>query len=124
MPGVEIEFGNPGGLVEELRKKIEFDDQGRFLRVPDGYARNRSLCDVFTGIRAMEWRGTGLPDVIKLTKASGGEAVFSINPNGDFLARMTQRPSSAGVASDDRPTGVYVLNSLPFVSMPTEVSIV
>ncbi|RWO93807.1 MAG: hypothetical protein EOQ98_33665 [Mesorhizobium sp.] len=124
VPGVEIEFGNPGGLVEELRKKIEFDDQGRFLRVPDGYARNRSLCDVFTGIRAMEWRGTGLPDVIKLTKASGGEAVFSINPNGDFLARMTQRPSSAGVASDDRPTGVYVLNSLPFVSMPTEVSIV
>ncbi|MGL4964045.1 MAG: SIR2 family protein [Inquilinus sp.] len=123
-PGKEIEFRNPGGLAEEVRKKIEFDEHGHFLQVPTGHARNASLCDIFTGIRAMEWRGTGLPDVIKLAQAAGGEAVFSIDPKNEFLARMTQRPSSSGVARDDRPTGVYVLNSLPFVAMPDAVSIV
>jgi hypothetical protein len=123
-PGSEIQFRNPGGLVEELRRKVEIDEAGRFLQVPAGFARNRSLCDIFTGIRGMEWRGTGLPDVIKMAKVSGGEATFAIDNKVNFLARITQRPSSAGVASDDRPTGIYVLNSLPFVSMPDDISIV
>ena len=124
-PGRQIEFKSPGELVEELRDKVTIDQHGRFEHVPAGYARNRSLCDVFTGIRAMEWRGTGLTDVVKLAKASGGEAVFSIDAKrGDFVACISQRPSAAGVASDDRPTGVYVLNSLPFVSMPSSISIV
>lgn len=123
-PGKEIEFRNPGGLLDEVRKKIEFDENGQFQRVPAGHARNASLCDIFLGIRAMEWRGTGLPDVVKLAEASGGQATFAIDPKNDFLARMTQRPSSSGVARDDRPTGVYVLNSLPFVTMPESVSIV
>lgn len=124
-PGQEIQFRNPGGLVDEVRTKVDFDDDGRFRQVPAGYARNRSLCDIFTGIRAMEWKGTGLVDVIALASGAGGEAVFSVDPkSGHFDARMTQRPSVAGVARDDRPTGVYVLNSLPFASMPEMVSVV
>jgi len=123
-PGKEIEFRNPGALSDEARKKVEFDKEGHFLQVPVGHARNSSLCDIFAGIRAMEWRGTGLPDVVKLAQAAGGEAFFSIDPKNEFLARMTQRPSSSGVARDDRPTGVYVLNSLPFASMPESVSVV
>lgn len=122
--GVDIEFSNPGGLVDELKSKVSFDADGRFTAVPEGYARNRALCDVFTGIRAMEWRGTGIPDVIKLAKSSGGDATFSIDTRGAFVANMTQRLATAGVARPDMPTGSYVLNSLPFVSMPDEVSIV
>jgi hypothetical protein len=123
-PGLEIQFTNPGGLVDELRSKVAFDTDGRFLEVPEGYARNRALCDVFTGIRAMEWRGTGLPDVIKLAKASGGTARFSIDQKGDFVACMTQRPAASGVARSDQPTGAYVINSLPFLSIPDGVSVV
>lgn len=122
--GKEIEFSNPGGLLEEARKNTEIDADGHFLEVPAGYARNASLCDIFAGIRAMEWRGTGLPDVVKLAQASGGQAVFTVDAKNEFRARITQRPSAAGVARNDRPTGVYVLNSLPFVSMPEAVSIV
>lgn len=97
-PGKEIEFRNPGALSDEARKRVEFDKEGHFLQVPVGHARNSSLCDIFAGIRAMEWRGTGLPDVVKLAQAAGGEAFFSIDPKNEFLARMTQRPSSSGVA--------------------------
>lgn len=123
-PAVEIEFSNPGGLVEELKDKVAFDAEGGFVEVPAGYARNRALCDIFTGVRAMEWKGTGLPDVIKLAKTAGGAASFSMNARGDFVARMTQRPSTSGVAGSDGPTGAYVLNSLPFASMPQDLSIV
>jgi len=122
--GVDIEFSNPGGLVDELKSKVSFDADGRFTAVPEGYARNRALCDVFTGIRAMEWRGTGIPDVIKLAKSSGGDARFAIDAKGDFVANMTQRLTTAGVGRSDGPTGAYVLNSLPFASMPDEVSVV
>lgn len=122
--GVDVEFTNPGGLVDELKSKVSFDADGRFIDVPEGYARNRALCDVFTGIRAMEWRGTGIPDVIKLAKSSGGEARFAIDAKGAFVANMTQRIATAGVARSDGPTGAYVLNSLPFTTMPDKLSIV
>jgi hypothetical protein len=122
--GAQIEFSNPGGLADEIRSKVAVDADGRFTEVPEGFARNRALCDVFTGIRAMEWRGTGLPDVIKLAKDSGGEARFGIDAKGAFVAAMTQRATTGGVARSEGPTGAYVLNSLPFITMPAEIAIV
>jgi hypothetical protein len=89
--------------------------------------RNRALCDVFFGIQAMEREGTGLTDVEELARGRGGDTTF-INDakSASFAALVLQPVASIGsktTARDDRPTGIYVLNALPFVSLPENVSI-
>jgi hypothetical protein len=125
-PGVQIEFRNPCLLSSNLRKHV--DGNGRFTATRDATdARNRSLCDVFLGVRAMEWKGTGLLDVQELTSTAGGEAAFSVSDDNNFVACVTCLPASGGtlgVARDDRPTGVYILNVLPAVALPEHISIV
>lgn len=128
-PSSGITFENPGGLLDSVVRRLTIDDAGHFkavARVSD--LRNRSLCDVFFGIRAMEREGTGLMDVEELSRESGGEASFRNDAkSGQFLAHISQPTSSAGsktVARDTRPIGVYVLNALPFVSLPSHISVV
>lgn len=128
-PGLGITFENPGGLLDSVVRRLTIDDEGHFkavARVSD--LRNRSLCDVFFGIRAMEREGTGLIDVEELTRESGGEASFRNDAkSGQFVARISQPTSSAGsktVARDSRPLGVYVLNALPFAALPSHISVV
>lgn len=128
-PSLGITFDNPGGLLDSVARRLTIDDEGHFkavARVSD--LRNRSLCDVFFGIRAMEREGTGLIDVEDLSRERGGEASFRNDAkSGHFMARISQPTSSAGsktVARDSRPLGVYVLNALPFVSLPSHLSVV
>lgn len=128
-PGGSITFQNPGGLTEPLPARFGLKSDGRFEPQPNVTAlRNRALCDVFFGIEAMERAGTGLSDVTELTHALGGDAVFAvIDRGGSFRAVVTQASASAGtttVARDDRPVGTYVLNVLPFASLPESVSII
>lgn len=129
-PGVAVGFRNPGNLPPGLMKRVTLDKTGRFHPVPNGTdARNRSICDIFLGLRAMEWRGTGLHDVEELAKAAGGEAAFAIDGEGEFTARITRLPATAGagaleVARDDRPTGTYVFNVLPALALPTTVAMI
>ncbi len=128
-PGFAITFRNPGGLLDSVASRVTFDDQGCFRPIPNISAlRNRSLCDVFFGIQAMEREGTGLSDVQEMVRDVGGAATFAHNGKaGWFVARVFQPAASAGskkVARDERPSGVYVLNVLPFTSLPNLVSIV
>jgi hypothetical protein len=128
-PGLSVTFENPGGLPDELISKVSMDDKGRFQPVANATAlRNRSLCDVFFGIREMERAGTGLSDVLAISRESGGDAQFIHDQVGKrFVAQLRQPTASAGsgaIARDTRPTGVYVINALPFVSIPDRVSVV
>jgi len=128
-PGVGITFRNPGGLLESVASRVTLDDAGRFRPVPNvSDLRNRSLCDVFFGIQAMEREGTGLTDVEVMAREIGGDATFATDSETkSFVAQIYQPASSAGsktIARDDRPTGVYIFNVLPFASLPDEVSIV
>ncbi len=128
-PGDSIRFENPGGLPKEVVDRVKIDESGQFEPVPNTTGlRNRSLCDVFFGISQMERAGTGLTDVSTLAREAGGSARFTHDEQRQrFEARISQAPASAGsttVARDTRPTGVYVLNALPFVSMPDAVSLV
>jgi hypothetical protein len=129
-PGEAIGFRNPGSLPPGLMKRVTFDQTGRFHPIPNGTdARNRSICDIFLGLRAMEWRGTGLHDVEQLAAAAGGEATFTIDADGDFTARITRLPATAGtgtdeVARDDRPTGTYVFNVLPALALPSTLAMI
>lgn len=127
-PGVAITFTNPGGLLDSVASRVTFDGQGRFRPIPNiSDLRNRSLCDVFFGIQAMEREGTGLSDVEEMTHDLGGAATFTHDGKlRRFVAHVFQPAASAGsrtIARDERPTGVYVLNVLPFVSLPDRVSI-
>lgn len=128
-PGHSITLCNPGGLLDSVVRRVELDEGGRFRAVPNvSDLRNRSLCDVFFGIQAMEREGTGLSDVETLTREHGGDASFRHDAkSAAFIASVLQPVASVGsktTARNDQPTGVYVLNVLPFLSLPETISIV
>ena len=128
-PGAEIVFANPGGLTQRLAGRVTIGDDGRFTfseSLTD--LRNPSLCDIFFGISAMERAGTGLIDVGELMLGCGGASAFyHYRKEPRFEARITQPHASAGsraIARSPVPTGLYVLNALPFSALPENVSIV
>jgi hypothetical protein len=128
-PGAEIVFTNPGGLTPKLVRELNVEADGRILlskSVTD--QRNPSLCDIFFGISAMERAGTGLIDVGQLMLESGGcSAFFHSEKEARFRAVLAQPQASAGsrlVARSDVPTGLYVMNVLPFSAVPDRVTIV
>lgn len=122
-----ISFLNPGRLSERVADKLKLDVRGRFEPVHELTSpRNRALCDVFYGMSVMERAGTGLSDVIKFAKEGDGAAIFSVPPGSeDFRAEMFQPNASgafAAVARDMRPIGTYIINVMPFSSLPPLVS--
>jgi hypothetical protein len=128
-PGAEIIFSNPGGLPQRIAGKVAVETDGRFVPSENlTEQRNPALCDIFFGISAMERAGTGLMDVAQLMmEASGGSAFYHHGKSARFDAYVSPPLSSAGSSSVARPNvpiGVYVLNALPFVVLPAEVSII
>jgi len=128
-PGVQITFRNPVALTPTMAKLVSVDANGKIgISASATDSRNVSLCDIFFGLKAMERAGTGLVDVTKLMIESGGESEFFHNQQeATFSAVVKQAPSTAGarlVAHSTHPTGIYILNLLPLVSLPTHVSIV
>lgn len=127
--GSEIIFSNPGGLTPKLVGKLNLEDDGRFV-MSEGLTdqRNPSLCDIFFGISAMERAGTGLIDVDQLMQLSGGASAFYHNAQESrFKAVVAQPQASAGsrtIARSSVPTGLYLLNALPFKVIPEQVSVV
>lgn len=128
-PGSEIVFSNPGGLTRKLAGTVTLENDGRII-LAEGVTdqRNPSLCDIFFGISAMERAGTGLIDVGQLMQTSGGASAFyHSGVEARFKAVVAQPQSSAGsriIARSSVPTGLYVLNVLPFTVVPEKVSIV
>ncbi|HEY1932564.1 MAG TPA: SIR2 family protein [Acetobacteraceae bacterium] len=122
-----IIFLNPGRLPEGVADELQMDARGQFDPVREFTSpRNRALCDVFFGMRLMERAGTGLSDVLSLAREGDGTAVFSVPPGSeDFRAEIYQ-PRASGksslVARDTRPIGTYIVNLMPFASLPALVS--
>ncbi len=129
IPGSDIVFTNPGALTQKVAGKVTVENDGRII-ISEGVTdqRNPSLCDIFFGISAMERAGTGLIDVGELTLAGGGGSAFYHNaPEARFKAVIAQPMASAGsrgVARSTVPTGLYLLNVLPFSAIPERVTIV
>jgi hypothetical protein len=129
VPGSDIVFTNPGALTQKVAGKVTVENDGRII-ISEGVTdqRNPSLCDIFFGISAMERAGTGLIDVGELTLAAGGGSAFYHNAaEARFKAVIAQPAASAGtrrIARSTVPTGLYLLNVLPFSAMPERVSIV
>ncbi|HXX18636.1 MAG TPA: hypothetical protein VEJ46_04480 [Candidatus Acidoferrum sp.] len=127
-PGDEIVFANPGGLTQNLAGRVTLDRDGSFT-MPERLSdqRNPSLSDVFFGMNAMERAGTGLLDVRALMLESDGACAFYHHAKeARFEARLLQPQASAGshlIARSTIPTGLYVLNAIPFTALPDAVSI-
>jgi hypothetical protein len=129
IPGEEIAFSNPGALTQKVARLITLGEDGRFTlseSVTD--TRNPALCDIFFAMSAMEREGTGIIDVGQLMTGWGGASAFyHLGGEARFEARVAQPQASAGsqtVARLDVPTGIYVLNTLPFSVVPDAISIV
>jgi hypothetical protein len=123
LPNHSVRFLNPGAQLPDAATRLNLESDGTFQPVPEfSDLRNRALCDVFFGISAMERAGTGLTDARELAEQQGGTAVFAYPPGQDgFAAELFRLSSSAGsatVARDTRPVGTYVINLLPFASVP------
>ncbi len=122
-----IRFSNPGARSPTANVRLECDADGVFSPVPEfSDLRNRALCDVFFGMSAMERSGTGLVDAVDLSRQQGGAATFAFPPEQDlFVGELFRPEASAGsshIAKDTRPVGTYLINVLPFVSMPQTVT--
>ncbi|TWB08430.1 hypothetical protein FBZ99_11916 [Rhizobium sp. ERR 1071] len=120
-------FSNPGGMSAQSKNRLETNDEGAFSPVPEfSDLRNRTLCDVFFGISAMERAGTGLSDTLDLCFEAGGSASFAFPPGEDgFLSKLFRPGASAGSASvsiDTRPVGTYTINSLMFSALPETIT--
>jgi hypothetical protein len=118
-----VRFVNPGAQSEAAALRLTLGIGGIFQPVPQfSELRNRALCDVFFGISAMERAGTGLTDTREMAEQQGGAATFAYPPGQDsFAAELFRLEASAGsatVARDTRPVGTYILNLLPFASVP------
>ena len=123
LPNQSVRLVNPGSQLPDAATRLKLELDGTFQPVPQfSDLRNRALCDVFFGISAMERAGTGLTDTRELAEQQGGAAIFAYPPGQDcFAAELFRLEASAGsatVARDKRPVGTYVLNLLPFVSIP------
>lgn len=128
LSGNKIRFENPGSLKAELPQHVSVDSNGIIsLDKPYTHPHNPTLCDIFYGLSAVEKAGTGLIDVLEMMRQSGGRASFySRKEHKSFTAEVQPPESSAGsnrIFRSDVSAGVYILNALPFVSMPDTVSI-
>ncbi|CAN2536314.1 hypothetical+protein [Methylocapsa aurea] len=122
-----VVFLNPGRLPEGVAGEVKMDVHGQFEPVRELTSpRNPALCDVFFGMSAMERAGTGLSDVLNFAKEGDGTAVFSVPPGSDDFRVEIYQPKasskSSHVARDSRPIGTYIINLMPFASLPALVS--
>jgi len=128
-PGQSITLSNSGGLTQSMAQQCVIQEDGLII-LANGATdqRNPSLCDIFFGISAMERAGTGLVDVRQLMLDSSGESAFFHGELDHTFTAVVRQPTASGgsliIAYSDLPTGLYVLNALPFGAMPDSVSIV
>ncbi|MGA7256311.1 MAG: SIR2 family protein [Terracidiphilus sp.] len=125
-----IKISNPGGLVEEVRHRVEAgsieSEIRRGRRGIKGY-RNPVLADLFYGGGEMDKRGSGLSDVLRDVRNNGGDVRFG--PNADntaFEIEIFSRPEavdeSTGTASPlVATTSRYAANVLEVTKLPHQV---
>lgn len=126
-PGRSIRFANPGGLPTEVHALVAPDDTGRFEPVRSAtHTRNPCLADIFFGEGSMDREGSGLPDVLEMSRENGGDASFYVQKSNTlFVAELLQPFQAApGASTSARPittSGRYITNHLPFATVPDHV---
>ena len=127
-PG-SIKIANPGGLVDEVQRRVEGSIQEEIRKGQRGIKgyRNPVIADLFYGSGEMDKRGSGLSDVYRVVRDAGGDVTFGpIEENSAFVIRLFCRPETI-----DRVTGTavpqvltsttYAANALEVVELPKTV---
>jgi SIR2-like domain/Putative ATP-dependent DNA helicase recG C-terminal len=125
-----IKISNPGGLVEEVKHRVETGsietEIRRGRRGLKGY-RNPVLADLFYGSGEMDKRGSGLSDVLRDVRNNGGDVRFGPNPdNTQFEIEIYSRPEAVDEATRTASplvatTSRYVANVLEITQMPNRL---
>lgn len=125
-----IRITNPGGLVDEVQRRVEAgsieEEIRRGRRGLKGY-RNPVLADLFYGSGEMDKAGSGLADVYKTVRASGGDVRFGPTDNNDgFEVVIMTRPEAVDVVTGTATpmvltTSRYAANILEVLSLPQDV---
>lgn len=106
----ELTVVSPGGLVAGLRPELLGEPGQRAYRNP-------VIADLLYGCGAMDKRGSGLPDVRRWTRQSGGEATFAPSEDGTrFIASLVARdldPDPITGTADPGQIEHFVSNTLP-----------
>ena len=132
---IEIEptricISNPGGLVDEVRRRVGEDSiEGEIRRGRRGIKgyRNPVLADLFYGSGEMDKAGSGLSDVYRSVRENGGDVRFGpARENSAFEVTILSRPEAVdevtGTASPLTITSTrYAANVLEVVELPRAV---
>lgn len=127
-PG-SIRITNPGGLVEEVQRRVEESIESEIRKGRRGIKgyRNPVIADLFYGSGEMDKRGSGLSDVLRVVRDAGGDVNFGpITENNAFEVHLFSRPEAV-----DEVTGTavplvltsttYAANALEVVQLPKNV---
>lgn len=127
-PGA-IKIRNPGGLVDEVQRRVEGsieDEIRKGQRGIKGY-RNPVIADLFYGSGEMDKRGSGLSDVYRTVRDAGGDVSFGpIENNAGFSIQLFSRPEAVDqVTGTAVPTVLtsttYAANTLEIVDIPKTI---
>jgi hypothetical protein len=112
MSSRELTVVSPGGLVSGLRPELLGEPGERAYRNP-------VVADLLYGCGAMDKRGSGLADVRRWTRQSGGEASFAPTEDHEsFVASLVSRdldPDPVTGTADPGDIEHFVSNALPIV---------
>jgi SIR2-like domain len=125
-----IKVFNRGGLVEEVRHRVEAGsietEIRRGRRGIKGY-RNPVLADLFYGSGEMDKAGSGLSDVLRDVRNNGGDVRFGPDvDNSSFEVEIFSRPEAVdkttGTASPlVATTSRYVANVIEVSHLPSQM---
>jgi NAD-dependent SIR2 family protein deacetylase len=121
-----IRITNPGGLVEEVQRRVGDSIETEIKKGRRGIKgyRNPVIADLFYGSGEMDKRGSGLSDVYRTVRDAGGDVTFGpTEDNAAFTVQLYSRPEAV-----DQTTGTalpavltsttYAGNALEVVELP------
>jgi len=124
-PG-SIKITNPGGLVDEVQRRVEGSIEEEIRKGQRGIKgyRNPVIADLFYGSGEMDKRGSGLSDVYRTVRDAGGDVNFGpIEGNSGFSIHLFSRPEAVDLVTGTAvPTVLtsttYAANALEVVGIP------
>jgi hypothetical protein len=124
LPGRQLSFANPGGLLSDLAEKFGVESNGTFIPKRGLTAiRNPVLADIFYGLGRMDKAGSGLADIVKFMVQQGGASEFSTaKQNSEVVVVLKQaaqeQPVESNTAVPLPASEVFITNLLPVLAMP------
>jgi len=128
-PGQFLRFSNPGGLMSEVLRQVCVGADGSFSPIRGlTVLRNPRLADIFYGIGSMDKAGSGLPDADRLMREFGGKAEFLVGTDNESLQialfqAVQSSPETSRVATPLSVAEIFITNHLPFLVLPTRISV-